>query len=104
MNDPIDKKIEAPNIILNKDKSFGKTEEYKRSNHTDFATGKELADVNFSGVRCNSITLEQEIWILGNLAARMSAREAQDFPERWEALYRNTFGLVDVEQVTKRTN
>lgn len=100
----MNKKIEAPSIILNKEGSFGKTEEFRRSNHIDFATSRELADLEFSGVRCNQLTFNQEIWILGNLAATMNIAEAHDFPERWEALYMNTFALKDVEQVTKKSN
>ena len=97
-------KINAPSIILNKDGSFGKTEEYKRSPHPDFSTSKELVDMDFSGVRNNSILNIREIWILGNRVAHMPEEEIAAYPDRWEDLYRDVFALKNVEQVTQKTN
>ncbi|MGE4259199.1 MAG: hypothetical protein AB7F19_07645 [Candidatus Babeliales bacterium] len=43
------------------------TEEFKRPNHNDFRTTKELKDIKFSGTRANSITDTVEFWVLGEI-------------------------------------
>lgn len=93
-----------PTIISNKDGTFGKTEEFNRSSHNDFATSKELRDREFSGMRRNSLTLEVEIWLLGNKEGSMSAVEIGLYPERWEELYSRIFALKDVKQITTEGN
>ena len=96
--------LDAPAIITREGHSVGKTEEFKRSSHPDFAYSSELKAMGWSGIRHNEITQEMEIWKCGNLAASMSVREAQLYPKKWEMLYANTFDLKDVNQVSHRSN
>lgn len=96
-----EKKLSAPTIITREGHSVGKSEEYKRSSHSDFATGKELSEANFSGVRHNSLANQLEIWVLGNLAGAMAYELAQSRPDLWESLYRDVFGLNDVTVVSR---
>lgn len=99
-----DKKFETPTIILNRDGTFGKTEEYKRSEHNDFATSKELKDRKFCGIRHNSITETREIWVIGEIRGRMDEATIAMNPWKWELLYAEVFGLVDVKEVTGKGN
>ena len=56
-----------------------KTEHYQRSNHNDFATASELKERKFSGQRVNKISMENELWVDGEIKARVSAEaEASD--------------------------
>ncbi|PIP25851.1 MAG: hypothetical protein COX32_01160 [Candidatus Moranbacteria bacterium CG23_combo_of_CG06-09_8_20_14_all_41_28] len=81
--------------------SISKSEEFKRPNHTDFQTSPELKKIEFSGVRYNSISDMQEIWVLGTLAGSMAMSEVAISPEKWEALYRDVFGLSHVTSVSR---
>jgi len=81
--------------------SISKSEEFKRPNHTDFMTSSELKKDKFSGVRHNSISDMQEIWILGTLSGSMAISEIAISPEKWEALYRDVFGLTHVTSVSR---
>jgi len=81
--------------------SISKSEEFKRPNHTDFQTSSELKKGKFSGVRYNSISDMQEIWVLGTLAGSMAMSEVAISPEKWEALYRDVFGLSHVTSVSR---
>jgi len=80
-------------VIQGENSTFGKTEEYKRSDHNDFATSNELKDRRFSGLRLNSITNTREIWVEGELMAWMCNRLATEFPERWDTIYKQLFDL-----------
>lgn len=88
-------------IITREGHSVGKTEEYHRSNHNDFATGKELVDRNFSGIRNNSIALTTEIWLDGNMVASMNQKLAAVRPDLWNKLYQDVFGLTEVASVNE---
>jgi len=91
---------EFPSIIIRKEGERvggGVTEEFNRSDHSDFATSKELKDREFSGVRHNSIISRHEIWVLGEMRATMDDGIVTTFPEKWEELYADVFGLVDVK-------
>ncbi len=83
------------NIIIQKEgeKTFGKTEEYRRSDHNDFATSKELKDREFTGLRLNSITNRREVWIVGELRGAMCNTYATQFPEKWDLWYRQMFEM-----------
>lgn len=85
-----------PTIITREGHSVGKTEEYHRSSHEDFCTSKELKDRKFSGIRNNSITNSREIWVEGILSASLNEEIIRLRPEKWEALYSEVFGLMEV--------
>lgn len=88
--------LHAPAIITREGHSVGKSEEFKRPDHNDFLTSTELKKAKFSGVRHNSITDMQEIWILGRLEGSMAMSMVAAFPKKWEELYRDVFGLSSV--------
>lgn len=52
-----------------------KTEEYRRSNHNDFATAAELKQRNFSGWRVNRVTDTNELWVLGEVVKTVTAEQ-----------------------------
>ena len=54
-----------------------KTEDYKRSNHNDFATATELRERRFSGWRVNKITDTNELWVDGEIVKKVTAQEEQ---------------------------
>ncbi len=74
-------------------------EEFKRPNHNDFLTTQELKASEFSGIRINSITQTREIWVLGEIKASMPEHEIRYFPEKFDELYANVFGLHHVVSV-----
>lgn len=94
------KSFPTPTIITREGHSVGKTEEYHRSNHEDFCTSKELKDRKFSGIRNNSITNSREIWVEGILSASLNEEIIRLRPEKWEQLYSEVFGLMEV--ITER--
>lgn len=49
-----------------------KTESYKRPDHPDFMTSEELKKIEFTGIRNNTIGLQWEFWILGNMERAVS--------------------------------
>lgn len=56
-----------------------KTEHYQRSNHNDFALASELKERKFSGWRVNKLSMENELWVDGEIKARVTAaQEAMD--------------------------
>lgn len=70
-----------------------KTEEFKRPDHPDFMTAKELADINFSGQRMNSISNNAEIWLEGRLRYSISADDLQRNPRAIEMAMSELFQL-----------
>lgn len=90
------KSFPTPTIITREGHSVGKTEEYHRSEHNDFATSKELKDRKFSGIRNNSISNCREIWVEGILSASMNEEIIRLRPQQWEMLYSEVFGLMEV--------
>lgn len=81
-------------VIQDENSSFGKTEEFKRSDHNDFATSKELKDREFSGVRLNSITSRREVWVVGEKIGEMDNREAEANEAKWESFYKDLFDML----------
>lgn len=75
------------------------SEAYKRSDHNDFATSKELRDRNFSGFRANSITEEIEIWLFGQIERRVSKEELKRNPTAVEEAMAAVFHLDDLTVV-----
>lgn len=71
--------------------------DFNRPNHNDFATSSELRDRKFTGVRNNSITLEQELWVDGKAVIVMSHTYMLAFPDAWDKAYAEYFGLHNVE-------
>lgn len=70
-----------------------RTEEYKRSNHEDFATSGELRDRQFSGYRMNTLIDELEIWIKGRLMGRVKAPNGQPDPDAVQREFNRIFGV-----------
>jgi hypothetical protein len=91
-------------IITREGHSVGKTEEYHRSNHTDFCNSKELKDREFSGVRHNSLSNQVEIWIDGDMRGVMSFEMALQYPDRFNRLYADVIGLKEVTSYTPEGN
>ena len=83
-------------IITREGHSIGKSEEYKRSDHTDFCTAKELKDRDFSGMRHNSLSNQMEIWIDGELRGSMEYNLALQYPDKFNQLYSEVMGLKEV--------
>ena len=75
------------------------SEAYKRSDHNDFATSKELKDRNFSGFRQNSLTEEIEIWLFGAIEKRVSKQEIARNPTAVEEAMAAVFHLDDLTVV-----
>lgn len=92
------KKIEEENrsaaILLSN--TVGKTENFKRPNHPDFATTSELKASQFSGIRHNSLTDYMQIWVVGEVRFEMPVREYKLYPRKWEQGYAEVFGLHNV--------
>lgn len=72
-------------------------EEFKRSNHNDFATAVELKDRKFSGIRHNSITGDVEIWTDGDVRKRISALDAINNEFAIERAIEEVFAINKVE-------
>lgn len=75
------------------------SEAYKRSDHNDFATSKELKDRGFSGFRQNSLTDEVEIWLFGTIEKRVSKEEIRRNPTAVEEAMAAVFHLDDLTVV-----
>jgi len=63
-----------------------------RPTHPDFATAKELKDLEYTGLRHNSLTNEIEIWTLGDIRARAPADDKKKVAETYAAV----FGIEEV--------
>ena len=83
--------------ILIKQYDSADREEFKRPDHPDFLSSQELQKMQFSGVRQNSIAMDQELWILGEVKIRMSHLRLAIEPGAWEKEYAKVFGLHHVE-------
>lgn len=86
--------------IITDSKTFGKTEEFKRPTHPDFMNTKELQDIEFSGIRMNSITLDMEIWTAGDKRVCITASDLASDPKAVEKAWAELFCLGD-ENVLK---
>jgi len=74
----------------------GTMEDFKRPNHPDFMDSSELKRAAFSGIRHNSLSNEAEIWVLGNIEARVSAMQVQLNPMAINEAYEKVFALKEV--------
>ena len=72
------------------------TEKFQRPDHEDFRTHSELKKIEFSGVRHNSISMEWEIWILGEIKALGPRSDVDAFA----AAYEEVLALEHVEIVS----
>jgi len=70
-----------------------KTEDFKRSNHEDFATSSELKERQFSGYRMNTLTDELEIWVRGIIQGRVRAPNGQPDDEAVQREFNRIFGV-----------
>jgi hypothetical protein len=73
-------------------------EDFKRPNHNDFATSEELKSRNFTGIRHNSITNEQELWVEGHIKLAMNVELLRRDPQSWHRKYEEIFSLHHVEE------
>ncbi len=96
--------MNTKNLNIIKQFESADKEEFKRPDHPDFLSSLELKQQKWSGIRSNSITQELEIWALGELRGSMPELVAQNFPERWEALYAEVFALHHVESNPQKGN
>lgn len=71
-------------------------EDFKRPNHPDFQTTTELSKDKFSGIRHNSLTDEAEIWVLGNLEARVSHADIAFNPLAINQAIEKVFALKEI--------
>ena len=74
-------------------------EEFKRSNHNDFATTLELKDRKFSGIRHNSITGNVEIWTEGDLRKSVSALDVIENEFAIEKAMEEVFAIREVRML-----
>lgn len=94
----------TPAIITRDGHSVGKTEEYKRSDHADFAYASELRDRNFSGIRDNQMAQMRELWLDGNLVGSLSYTRMALDPTAWENFYAEKLGLGSVVEAPIKGN
>jgi hypothetical protein len=73
-------------------------EDFKRPDHDDFATSAELSARRFTGIRHNSITNEQELWVEGHIKLAMSVDMLRVNPQLWHKKYEELFALHHVEE------
>jgi hypothetical protein len=71
-------------------------EDFKRPNHPDFKLTDELAKDKFSGFRHNALTDEAEIWIEGEIRARITRADVLRDPMAINKAYEQVFGLPEV--------
>lgn len=74
-----------------------KTPDFKRPNHTDFMDSSELKKLEFSGIRHNNLIQTMEIWVLGEVKGSLPDHEVMLYPEKFNALYADIFGLNEVK-------
>lgn len=72
-------------------------EDFRRPDHNDFATSSELHQRGFTGIRQNSITHEQELWVEGHIKLAISIERMQHDPDLWNKKYAELFDLHHVE-------
>lgn len=80
----------------------GTIEDFKRPDHPDFMTALELAKIEFTGMRHNSLTDDCEIWILGNLERRITREEVKLNPTAISRAYEEVFGLTEGTTIPDR--
>ena len=73
-------------------------EDFRRPDHTDFMTSSELKAIEFSGIRANSLSSCQELWIRGEIKIAMPLGQVPLF---WDKAYADILGLHEVETVKK---
>ena len=71
-------------------------EDFKRPDHPDFQTTAELKKLRFCGIRHNALTDEAEIWVLGNIEAKVSKAESLLNPLAINRAYEEVFALKEV--------
>jgi hypothetical protein len=79
-------------------------ENFKRPDHPDFMDSSELAGIEFSGLRHNSISDYMEFWVLGRKLFELSSLEYRLYPEKWAALYEEHLGCNQVEIINQKGN
>ena len=78
-------------------KSFVKPKEgFDRPDHPDYKTASELQEMNFCGIRHNSINEDVEIWIEGEKVRAISVTERIINPNAVDTALAEVFCLDDV--------
>lgn len=71
-------------------------EDFKRPDHNDFALSSELRERRFTGIRLNSITNEQELWVEGHIRLTMDVEAIKRDETLWHRKYADIFDLTHV--------
>ena len=74
-------------------------EEFKRSNHNDFATTAELKERKFSGIRNNSIAQTVELWTDGDLRKSVSVLEVIQDEFAIEKAFEEVFAVKEARML-----
>lgn len=72
--------------------------ESKRPDHLHFMRSDELAREKFSGVRQNNITEEVEVWVVGEIALRVTKADLLRNPDL-ASIINEYFGLIPGKKV-----
>ena len=87
--------------ILGDPRNF-KTESFKRPDHPDFWTSSECKTNKFSGVRRNTIALQWEFWILGDMVRTVSFQAVANDPFALTKAHVDIFCMVPDQSLFKR--
>lgn len=71
-------------------------EDFKRPDHPDFKDASELKAMEFTGYRYNSVSLECEIWLLGELKKSIGSYELDKNPNAVSDAMADVFALHKV--------
>lgn len=74
----------------------GTMEDFKRPDHTDFATSSELKQQEWSGVRHNSMAETMEVWLLGELKKSITPEQLGQNLHALDEAVAEVFGLDEV--------
>jgi hypothetical protein len=77
-----------------------KTEEFNRPSHPDFMDSSELKKAGFSGTRVNSISHDYEIWLKGEIIAKVTEEQLRLNPLAINQAMEEAF---DIEKVMPDT-
>ena len=72
--------------------------EAPRPDHADFMTSAELKEIEFSGLRNNSLNNDLECWVLGELVFFVTPEETRRSPGAFHRKYEKHFMLHNVEK------
>lgn len=91
-------KSKSTDFFIRKWESADK-EEFKRSDHNDFATAAELKERKFSGIRNNSIAQTVEIWTEGDLRKSVSTLAVMQDEFAIEKAFEEVFAIKEARML-----